>query len=439
MSNSRKNFTQADLIQALAGETLWAMSPGWMETLQSWATMENFNPQQIVTEAGERFGTGMTRTSVREGVGIMQIRGPLFAHENVMTWLFGFDTYESIGKDFSNLMNESRVKGIVANFHSPGGQATGVDDLASMIYEARGLKPQGIVARAGGDMSSASYWLGSSFEEIHISSTGTVGSIGTVASFKTQDKNLITVVSDQSPKKRPDMNTPEGQAEIKAVLNDMSDVFISAVSRNRGVSPETVLSDFGQGGVKVGQKAVGSGMADKVTTFETTFKTINQTDRQETTEMSNENTTPVAEAPKPEATKPEETTPVAEAPKPEAQDQTQDILAQERSRVAGIMSAFAGTSFSEESSSFIAEGKSVAEAQGYVLEKIKSEKPTQASPAVSPSQLANEGQMANQASQPKMTQSSEDQTKMVMSSITAGANQYRAKNFGQSFQPKTNK
>ena len=41
-----------------------------------------------------------------------------------------------------------------------------------MIYDARGIKNQGLVARAGGDMSSGTYWLGSSADQIHLASTG---------------------------------------------------------------------------------------------------------------------------------------------------------------------------------------------------------------------------------------------------------------------------
>lgn len=263
-----KNFSRADYVQALCGGDAWAISKDWAHTLANWARMETFDPQALVTQAGERFGSGMTRTTVRDGVGIMQIRGPLFTHENFLTWLFGFDTYESLAKDFQNLMDDSNVKGVALNFHSPGGLTAGVDDLASMIYDARGIKPQGLVARAGGDMSSAAYWLGSSADQIHVASTGMVGSIGTVVQFTQEDPSTVTIVSDQSPMKRPDPATAEGQAEVKGLLNALSDVFISRVARNRGTTPENILENFGKGGVKVGQTAVDSGMADQVTTFE---------------------------------------------------------------------------------------------------------------------------------------------------------------------------
>lgn len=435
---SKKNFSRSDFIQALCGGDVWAVSPEWARTLLSWANLEQFDPQAIVTQAGERFGSGMTRTTVRDGVGIMQVRGPLFTHENFLTWLFGFDTYESLAKDFQNLMNDSNVKGVALNFHSPGGLTAGVDDLAQMIYDARGIKPQGLVARAGGDMSSAAYWLGSSAEKVHVASTGMVGSIGTVVQFTQDQPGTVTVVSDQSPLKRPDLNTPEGQAEVKSLLNSLSDVFISRVARNRGVSTDTVQADFGRGGVKVGQDAVTSGMADQVTTFETTFSHIRNT-KQETT-MSQPNAQAAAPVHTPE------TAPTAQAPATTPAASTQapattaapaapaisadDAVKAERDRVSGILAVFDGTAFASDANSFISEGKSVADAQAYAIQKLKTPgamATAPKAPAVTPAQLAAEGAQASQAAQSHAPATPETQAKAVFSAMTQGANDFRSR------------
>lgn len=433
-----KNFSRADYIQALCGGDVWAISKDWAHTLANWARLETFDPQAIVTQAGERFGSGMTRTTVRDGVGIMQIRGPLFTHENFLTWLFGFDTYESLAKDFQNLMNDSNVKGVALNFHSPGGLTAGVDDLASMIYDARGLKPQGLVARAGGDMSSAAYWLGSSAESIHVASTGMVGSIGTVVQFTQEDPGTVTIVSDQSPMKRPDPSSAEGQAEVKGLLNALSDVFISRVARNRGTTAENVMENFGKGGVKVGEAAVSSGMADQVTTFETTFSTI-RNHKQETTMSA-----PQAQAPAPvqtaPVTAPQAQAPVqtpaapAAAPAPQASaPSAEDAVKAERERVSGILAVFDGTAFSADANSFISEGKSVADAQAYAIQKLKTPgamAPAPKAPAVTQGQMAAEGAQAAAAAASQAPVNPASQAKSVFSAMTQGANDFRARTSG---------
>jgi ClpP class serine protease len=435
-----KNFSRADYIQALCGGDIWAISKDWAHTLANWSRLETFDPQSLVTQAGERFGSGMSRTNVRDGVGIMQIRGPLFTHENFLTWLFGFDTYESLAKDFQDLASDSNVKGIALNFHSPGGLTAGVDDLASMIYDARGLKPQGLVARAGGDMSSAAYWLGSSAETIHVASTGMVGSIGTVVQFTQEDPGTVTIVSDQSPMKRPDPATEEGRGEVKGLLNALSNVFISRVARNRGTTSENVMENFGKGGVKVGQEAVESGMADKVTTFETTF-TVVRNPKQETS-MS----VPQAQAPAPAQT--------TQTPAPQAQAQSQsqsqstsvpaqvaqtpaisaeDAVKAERERVSGILATFEGTPFASDATSFVASGKSVVEAQAYALQKLKTPGAMAPAPkalAMTTAQMTAEGSQAAAAAASQAPITRETQAKSIFSAMTQGANDFRTQATG---------
>lgn len=432
-----KNFSRADYIQALCGGDVWAISKDWAHTLANWARMETFDPQALVTQAGERFGSGMTRTTVRDGVGIMQIRGPLFTHENFLTWLFGFDTYESLAKDFQALMNDSNVKGVALNFHSPGGLTAGVDDLASMIYDARGLKPQGLVARAGGDMSSAAYWLGSSAESVHAASTGMVGSIGTVVQFTQEDPGTVTIVSDQSPMKRPDPATAEGQAEVKGLLNALSDIFISRVARNRGTTVENVMENFGKGGVKVGDMAVASGMADQVTTFETTFSTI-RNHKQETTMSAPQAQAPAPVQPAPvtapQAQAPVQTPAAPAAPVPQASaPSAEDAVKAERERVSGILAVFDGTAFAADAHSFIQDGKSVADAQAYAIQKLKTPSamaPAPKAPAVTQGQMVAEGAQAAAAAASQAPVNPASQAKSVFSAMTQGANDFRARTIG---------
>lgn len=443
-----KNFSRADFVSALCGAEAWAISPAWADTLRGWAVMEDFNPQAIVTQAGERYGSGLSRTSVRDGVGVMQVRGPLFTHENFLTWLFGFDTYESMAGDFQNLINDGNVQGVVLNFHSPGGLVAGASDFSQMIYDARGLKPQGIVSRAGGDMASAAYWLGSSAEKIHVAPTGMVGSIGTVVQFSQEEPGTVTVVSDQSPNKRPDLATPEGMAQMKATLNALSDVFIGAVARNRGVTPDHVVQNFGKGGVKVGADAVAAGMADQLSTFDATFSSVKNSITSSTTQeitMHVNQQQPGATAPAPTPSAEAPVAPAAAAPAAPAVD----LVAQERARTSGILGAFAGTSFADEAVGFIESGKSVADAQAHVLGKLKAAPAAAApaAPAVTQQQLATEGRMATAAAAapaPSVTgqQSADDQQAAgIRQAMTAGANGYRSQlaggNSADRFSPST--
>jgi ClpP class serine protease len=78
----------------------------------------------------------------------------------------------------------------------------------------------------------------------------------------------IEIVSSQSPKKRLSPTSSEGQTGDPGARRQLAGVFIDAVARNRAVSVDTVLADFGEGGVFVGEDAVTAGLADRVGSYE---------------------------------------------------------------------------------------------------------------------------------------------------------------------------
>ncbi len=149
----------------------------------------------------------------------------------------------------------------------------GTSELAAMVYAARDKKP--IVAFVGGGAASGAYWIASAASKIFLADTAYVGSIGVIMGYvstKERDKNSgvkrIDIISNVSPFKRVDPESDAGKEKIQATVDAMGNVFVEAVAKYRGVSPETVKADFGQGWIKVGQEAVDSQMADGVSTFE---------------------------------------------------------------------------------------------------------------------------------------------------------------------------
>lgn len=138
-----------------------------------------------------------------------------------------------------------------------------------MVYGARGKKK--IVGYVGGYGASAAYWIASACAEVVVNESAVLGSIGTIAAIPdpaVEHAGEVVFVSSQSPRKHADPTTEQGAADIQALLDALSDVFVAAVARNRGVDAETVLSSFGQGGLFVGQASVEAGLADRLGSFE---------------------------------------------------------------------------------------------------------------------------------------------------------------------------
>lgn len=255
----------------LASTQPWAILPTMLETILSIASRET-DPEAVAAKLGRPL-ENTYKAEIREGVAILPMTGPVMRYANLFSKVSGATSIDVLATDFTEALNNPNVKAIVLEIDSPGGTVAGVNELAEMIFAARGQKP--ITAYVSGIGASAAYWLASAADEIVIDATASVGSIG-VVSVQSDDSERkakagikeIQIVSSVSPRKRPDLATEEGRADVQALVDSIAQVFVSTVARNRGVSMDTVLSSFGQGGLMVGADAVKSGMADRVGSLE---------------------------------------------------------------------------------------------------------------------------------------------------------------------------
>jgi signal peptide peptidase SppA len=207
---------------------------------------------------------------MRGDVAVLNVVGPIFRYANLFTSMSGATSIQELATRFRAAVDDPNVKSILLNIDSPGGEVSGISELATAIYEARKKK---MVAAYVDDMAaSGGYWLASSAGHIVAADTSKLGSIGVIATItEKQQEDGVKVhqfVSSVSPRKRPDLDSKDGRAQIQQVVDDLAGVFVTAVARNRGVSAEDVVSQFGKGSIVVGAKAVAVGMADEIGTFE---------------------------------------------------------------------------------------------------------------------------------------------------------------------------
>lgn len=260
----------------------WAMSSSHVEALVSSgeiafdrlrsAVGKDAHPTLLEAYRASR-AANSKRMGQRGDVGLVYVEGPLLKYESWITGLLGLTTYESLRQDFQSAMDDPDIKAILLKVDTPGGEASGCDEVARAIFEARGKKP--ITAYVSGMACSAGYWIASAADRIIASDGAIVGSIGvamTVADYSKRDKERgirrTDFVSSQSPNKKPDGETDAGSARLQKMVDDMADVFVSAVAKYRSVTKDTVINRFGKGGVEIGAKAVKAGLADEVGQFE---------------------------------------------------------------------------------------------------------------------------------------------------------------------------
>lgn len=298
----------------------------------------DLNVKQIVNRVGD--------------IAVIHIDGPLANRNSWEAIWYGEDTYQAIGEAFDAAVADADVNGIVLEIDSPGGIVNGVSDLAAKIYNARGSKAYGVVAHTSGEMCSAAYWIGSSCEKVYASDNASLGSIGVLCVFKKTKEDSVTVLrSSLSPHKAPSPDTAEGRSQIEKELDDLATVFIGTVAKNRGESFETVLSEYGQGAVFVGNKAVKAGLADEVLSLNEVIDKM-------------KNNINGGNMPNPTANNGAEQIDVEALKKSAMED--------ERARIKGINAAFAGLGLEKEAQSFIDDGKTVAEAKDFAFDKMRS-------------------------------------------------------------------
>ena len=257
----------------MLSKTIWAITPEMMTTMAEIAKETRKTPEAIAKEIG-RDMKNTNAVSIRDGIAVIKVSGPLFRYANLMTRICGATSYELLAQDFNKALQNIQIKGIVFDIDSPGGEVNGCSEIADMIYQARGQKP--IIAYATGACCSGAYWIASSCDKILASDTAILGSIGVVSIFeKDDDDKTIEIVSSQSPNKRPDINTEEGKAKIQARIDELAEVFIAKVARNRGITAVDVVKNFGAGDVSVGQHAVRNGLADGLASFEGIIADLN--------------------------------------------------------------------------------------------------------------------------------------------------------------------
>lgn len=214
---------------------------------------------------------GASYTTVQDGIATIEVIGPIFRRANLFTQYSGGTSTDLLSADVQRAVNDPAIRGIVMAFDSPGGDANGIHELASAIRAGTDQKP--IVAYVGGMAASAAYWLASACSEIVADATAELGSIGAVLALpnpNARSSREIEIVSSQSPKKRPDVTTESGRAQYQARVDALAAEFVADVASNRKVSEDTVLSDFGQGGVMSGRAAVAAKLADRLGSLQDT-------------------------------------------------------------------------------------------------------------------------------------------------------------------------
>lgn len=166
-------------------------------------------------------------------------------------------------------VNDPNVSQIMLYVDSPGGTVAGAFEAADQVAAACTVQP--VVAVVGGMACSAAYLLASAADEIIISETSIVGSIGVIAMHVDQSealaRNGVKVTEVIAGQKKADLSpfrplSDPAKADVQARIDQVHELFIGRVATWRGISPNAVRNT--EAGVFMGAAAVSKELADRI-------------------------------------------------------------------------------------------------------------------------------------------------------------------------------
>ncbi len=262
----------------------WAIEPGVLAALREVVARRasgiRLDSAEIAAATGTQAAAARVGRATAGAVAVLPLRG-IIAHRAEMVNDIsgpGGTSVQRFTEQFRAAMRDDEIKAVLIDVDSPGGSTGGVEELAAEIAASRGAKR--IVAQANTTAASAAYWIAASADEIVVTPSGEVGSIGIFAAHEDlsaqRESEGVKTTLISAGRFKVEGNPFEALGDdARAAIQERVDVameaFVSAVARGRGVAPAAVRDGFGQGRVVPAERAVALGMADRVATFDETL------------------------------------------------------------------------------------------------------------------------------------------------------------------------
>jgi capsid assembly protease len=211
---------------------------------------------------------------IERGVATLPVRGVLVRRAGQMTPdSTPLQSYQNLTHVLRAARSDSRVRGILLEVDSPGGEAGGVFDFASEVRRTAQVKP--VWAIANDDALSAAYAIAAAAEQVWTTNTGAAGSIGVVALHADQSRFdaeagfNFTYLYKGARKIDASPHMPlsaEARGQIQGEVDRIYDMLISGVAEHRRLPPERLRMT--EAALYFGDNALGAGLADRLGTID---------------------------------------------------------------------------------------------------------------------------------------------------------------------------
>jgi len=214
---------------------------------------------------------------IAQGVAVIPVKGVL-VNGNADTW-YGEQSYSRIEEDVAAAIGDPDVKAVAMLIGSPGGEVSGLFDLADNLSAMQGDKP--IWSILDDHAYSAAYALAASTDYITVPRTGGTGSIGVITMHLDVSKMLddmglrVSIIQYGERKSDYSMFKPlsdSAKTRLQGHIDSVGEMFVELVGRNRNLSKARVRAT--EAGLYMGADGVEAGLADAVMSPQQAFATL---------------------------------------------------------------------------------------------------------------------------------------------------------------------
>lgn len=209
-------------------------------------------------------------TTVTDGVAMIDVTGTLVHRSSWMDAASGLASYEKLSEEIDRAHADTNVRAILLCLNSPGGEVSGMFEMAERLHSLRG-KGKPIHAIAADMACSAAYLLGAACDKFYATEAAVTGSIGVVFTHldvsEADKKAGVKVTQIHAGARKVDGNpheplSDEARESLEGLVNRTYDVFVARAAAYRGVMEDVLRSTEAR--VYVGGDATKAGVIDGV-------------------------------------------------------------------------------------------------------------------------------------------------------------------------------
>jgi signal peptide peptidase SppA len=221
----------------------WVMPPNELAALVTRIeSVGNIDAAAIEQTDTDLFGNPLPRVTMRDGVAVVPISGPMLSASSRLSRRLGFTSYGDIEAMTEQAVSQKPER-IIFNMDSPGGVVPRCPECADRMAElTTGIKTQ---AFTNSQMTSGAYWLASvAADEIVATPSSVVGSVGVITSSTSIARMLqasgidVTVFTSGEFKAAGHMATTLSENQktyIQQRVDSVAADFKNAVNRRRSI------------------------------------------------------------------------------------------------------------------------------------------------------------------------------------------------------------